>query len=727
MFESIHSTRPTGLVRLLCVSLSMAMFYSVASAGVHAAFQASWLQAEQVARRTWHFTERPKPLRPNFAPRRDLDRGIWNSQNRSILRKAEQIERLHAPLSTSDLYASIAPVLPLLLGDGGGEPGGGDPLPGEGGTPGGGSMPPLGVNTNTGNRKTTLPIVGWSARGQNGIEFTLYHNSKSDYMFDLGKGWSHSYDMSLVPTDPNNLVLRLANGWVLPYNISAFTYYEWNDQTQAYDAHQGNAWSGPSQLPWLDVVSPALMVDRKDPANPVEYHFSTSYASPQDPNAIPRLMMVKDKYGNTTTISRNSAGRMTSVSDGTGRSLTFSGPLAGRIESVTAPTGKVWTFTYSGDNLTHVGYPALGSVSPTRIYGYNATNDITSEVDLNGNTWSYTYNSNQELASATDPLGKTWVVNWNGGTVTITSPMGRVTTDVYNNGVLTHHTDEAGFFETYQYDPHNQLVQFTDKQGNISKTRRVWRNGGFVVSKQIDALNRTTTFTYNTSGTIASITDPLNRTVTATYDSNNDIISAVDPLGRTAFINTYNGFGELTSVQDGMGRTASISRDSYGNVVQAVDPANVVSSATYNLLGVPLSATDGAGSTYSLGYDDWFRPVQVTVPGNATSSLAYDFEGNVLSATDPLGRTGYRTYNARGEVISTTNAKGESHTYSYNDDGLLIAVTNGRNFTRTYNHTLRGEVTSLTLPDGAVEQWAYDAPWSNNWLQNPLGQTILYV
>src|SRR5690606_4314744 len=97
-----------------------------------------------------------------------------------------------APLSLDDIYAGTAANL-----QSGGDDGGGGTAPGEEPGPGGGTGGDPGggiLNTNTGNRHIAYPIVSWSARGQSGINFTLHHNSKGQYEFDLGKGWSHTYD-----------------------------------------------------------------------------------------------------------------------------------------------------------------------------------------------------------------------------------------------------------------------------------------------------------------------------------------------------------------------------------------------------------------------------------------------------------------------------------------------------------------------------------------------------
>ena len=43
-----------------------------------------------------------------------------------------------------------------------------------------------GTNTGNGNKLTTLPIVGWTARGGLPVNFTIYHNSQGNHNSELG-------------------------------------------------------------------------------------------------------------------------------------------------------------------------------------------------------------------------------------------------------------------------------------------------------------------------------------------------------------------------------------------------------------------------------------------------------------------------------------------------------------------------------------------------------------
>lgn len=58
-----------------------------------------------------------------------------------------------------------------------------------------------GTNTANGNKLTSIPIVGWTARGGLPVQMTLYHNSQGSHNSELGQKWTFTYDIYLVLSD----------------------------------------------------------------------------------------------------------------------------------------------------------------------------------------------------------------------------------------------------------------------------------------------------------------------------------------------------------------------------------------------------------------------------------------------------------------------------------------------------------------------------------------------
>lgn len=231
--------------RAMSLFMAATMTYSASAAGLNVlALGAVELGSQILRGQSPHFTERPTKVFRGDNPRRDsLRTSWWTPKLQRDLEKAEFSREIDQAVERGEVYASIDPagLLPLLLGQAqGGGSGSGGVAPGEeegpaggsgsgGGTAAGGTVPIGGglsgeTNTNTGNKLTTLPIAGWSSRGDSAVGFTLYHNSIGTYNSALGQGWSHSYDVSIAYTPGSSAIIRMADGLQVPYTESSGTF-----------------------------------------------------------------------------------------------------------------------------------------------------------------------------------------------------------------------------------------------------------------------------------------------------------------------------------------------------------------------------------------------------------------------------------------------------------------------------------------------------------------------
>ncbi len=684
--------------RVLSVSLAISMTYSAAAIGINPAFTEAG-RAAQTAFRQPMSPYSGKPGKPPVVKGLGRDPiyrgGLWNPQSIKALENVRREDMRSAPTSEADLILSLTPIImPLAVGQTTPEGDGAGTLPGEG-EYGGGSAGSS-VNTNTGNRREVEPIVSWSARGNIGVDFHLIHNSKGAYQFDLGKGWSHSYNARIYSNPFMGVaVLRYPNGLEVPFNTTGpYAYQAPVGITDILEPKIGGGWT-------LTTKSQMVMT------------FS----------AGGHLTEVKDRDGNAVTINRNTINKITSISDGLGRNLNFTYNSDGRINQVTGPDSKVWQFTYnSSGQMTEIKYPELNYVVHKRIFGYNANSDITAETDLRGKTWTYLYDSSERLTQAVNPLVQP--TSYTYGAVNVTHLMnGNSLQHTYSNGLLIRQVDTAGFWEEMAHDSNRNVNWYKDKEGKIWTATY---DGKANLLTETNPLGKTTTYTYNTTNDLLTITNPLGHQEKFYYGTNGRLMWFEDGLNRKVVELTYNNFGEPTSATDALLRNASVSYDTHGNVLSATAPGNVTSHATYDTYGRVLTTTDPSGNTHTVEYDDWGRVKKVTAPGNAISTINYDLEGNITSATDPKGRTGTRILDDLGRVTTATNAKGESHTYTYNNVGFLTSITNGRGFTRDFIRTPRGEVFRLTHADGTMEFWTYDNNGQVKSYQNGAGQTINY-
>ena len=103
-----------------------------------------------------------------------------------------------APLAPGHIRALSPDEMRAIVGAGGG---GGPAAPASADPDGPGAPMPWvpavnGTDTGNGNKLTSLPLVGWTARGGLPVAFALSHSSQSARSAELGQKWSHSYDIT---------------------------------------------------------------------------------------------------------------------------------------------------------------------------------------------------------------------------------------------------------------------------------------------------------------------------------------------------------------------------------------------------------------------------------------------------------------------------------------------------------------------------------------------------
>ncbi|MBX3114550.1 MAG: RHS repeat protein [Fimbriimonadaceae bacterium] len=711
----IHASSTRPLFRALSVALCLSLAYSATAPGINPLMVEAVQHIQDMGRKpVGHHTDRPTKVFKGANPGRDpVGRGgVWTPKLLNDLKKARQQEKLDAPWSERDLLLSMTPI-PALLGTSmlqeGGEGGGGD-LPGEGGGPGGGGEPGGGeepgsgtggghLNTNTGNRHVMYPIVSWNAPGQNGVSFNLHHNSRGAYSYDLGKGWSHSYDVKIAHTS-GSAIVRYGDGLEVPFTeptTNTFVAPAGHYETLTRNATTG-VWTLTTKSKWVMTFIPGG-----------------------------RLSTVTDRNGNTTTIYRNGSAKITSIEDSYGRALDFTYGTNGLISEVEDPAGRHWYFDYDSNNdMLSIGYPQLNEqeIVYYRYFTYDSASNILTETDRRGKVWTFTYNSSENLTSFTNPLSQTYTYTYGSASVTLTKPNSKTVVYNYSSGLVASVVDEASYSDAYVYDSNKNVTQYTDRRGKVWTA--TYDSSGNTLTLT-NPLSKTWTYTYNSFNKVLTATDPNSNVTTNTYDSNGNLLTTVDGLSRTVATITYNGDGDPITVTDALSRVSYLYYNSQGDVTQTVAPGSINSYATFDILGRVTSSTDAAANTTDITYDGWGRVIEIEEPGNAVSQIFYDLENNIIGAEDPLGRSGSRVINDTGLVTSATNANSETTNYSYNSVGELTSITNGRGYTRTYTYTDRGQVATLTLPDSSVETWAYDGEGNTTAYTNPLSQTILYT
>jgi RHS repeat-associated protein len=491
----------------------------------------------------------------------------------------------------------------------------------------------------------------------------------------FGYGWSSPLDWNLslpVPTDFSRINLVLPNGM----------------QVQ-YDAPPGSSCCGAI---YLNTTSPGIFYGstlatfipaakwRLTLRDGRTYFFSTH------PGA---LIGYADRFGNTTTVTRNSASRITRITGPTGRWIAFSLNPDGTVAQASDATGRTYTYAYQNGLLQSVTDPV-------------------------GGIRQFTYDASQRLRTITDETGNITVTN-------DYDANGRVMMQTYANSATMQ------FAYTTNANGKVTEASITDQRGNVRQVS--FDSLGYIASSTFPvgkSEEQTTTFTRDpVNGRLLTSTDPLSRITTYTYDASGNLASVTRLAGTpdavtTAF--TYEPyFNQLSSVTDPLNHTWAVGFDSAHNPVSVTDPLGHVTARAFNSVGQLTSVTDANSHTTTFAYSGPDL-LSVTDALGRVTSLSNDTVGRLIDQVDPLGALTKLDYDGADRLVKSTEPNGSFVTRAYDLAGRLTSNTDENNNATGYAYGVLGLVTSRTDALTNVESWSYDVAGKLNQVIDRKGQ-----
>ncbi len=582
------------------------------------------------------------------------------------------------------------------------------------------------VKTDTGNKMTEIPLVGWTARGGLPVGVSLIHNSLGDpnrYLQD-GPKWTTNYDSWVSTTDSGNSVtVSWADG-------RAYTFFRNVDGSYASPTGVYDTLSVP-YAGGMDIVT-------KDQ---VRYRFN---AWGTGASVTYFLVSVSDENGNTISISRNGGGaRIDQIVDPTGRTIILNKDSSNRLAYVVDPMGRQWGLGYDGaGNLVSVWPPKLGGAQTGLGFGYDGSHNITTSGDLKGNQSHAAYNADSTIAWEQTPLGNrttfSYGVDQNGASnalaTTITAPNGVKTAHVYDSqGRLTAVTDALGYAQRpSNYDGNNNAQTVQDKRGFF------WNYTFDGMGNVLTAKSPTgdvTTLQYNGHNKPTWIKAPGGEQVALSYDGSDNLtqVQNKDAGGSvkatTRFTVSASTYGLVSDKYDANNHHTHYDYDGSGNLQTVTTPLGRQTGWTYNSDGVATSRVDALGITTTYTLDEWNRTTAVSYsnvlyPGSdGNKSYSYDYNSNLTGFSNNVGSY-TRSYDADNRMLEEDrgSARQVSHTYdgSY-EQGLLSSTTDADGNVVNYGYTQRDELawvaeyshtTNYTYdPDG--HELTINDPWGN--------------
>ncbi len=591
----------------------------------------------------------------------------------------------------------------------------------------------IGLSLTEGNLSERVPIM--EARSAYGTTSNLYltynsylaDGSQGSVMTVLGRGWTHSHNLFLIPYK-GNMFLIGPTGRTTKFRLNP------NGSFTGDTGHFDTLTKNPDGSYRLRTRS--------------GMHFLFKKIAPAPPFIVQSeplmLTEVEDRNGNKTVLTYV-GGLLKTVQDAAGRVFTFNYNADKRIQTVIDPLGRITTFTYSGTGsmfLRKVKNP-LGR---TQDYDYNNGYQMIRKTDYDGRATTYQYNTSRKPISVRDQGGATrmsvsnpqnWAVNktdllqkqernYVPSTTTKTDGNGKTWKYTYDsNGYITKEEGPDGGVTTYTYDP--ATLRVASRTNTRGHTTTYQYDGMGNLTKTTDPLGHVTQYTYEpVFNRMTSMTDPSGSVTTYVYDANGNKTSETDPLGHTQQW-TYDSRGNVLTDMDKRGFTTTYTYDGAGNRVGRVDALGNASTYTYDGLGRMTSATDPLGHTTQYVYDAHGRMTRMTDPAGKHTVYDYDGAGHVVRVTDRLGHILEFVYDFRSRLTQMKDPLGAVTAYTYDGNGSVVTETNKNGHTTTYVYDTRSYRVSRTEPTGGVTASIYDSEGNLLTITDANGHTMQYT
>jgi RHS repeat-associated protein len=251
-------------------------------------------------------------------------------------------------------------------------------------------------------------------------------------------------------------------------------------------------------------------------------------------------------------------------------------------------------------------------------------------------------------------------------------------------------TDPRGNVTSYTYDASGTLVTITNALGQVTQITSHDASGRPLTI--VDPNNVTKTMTYDPRGRLTSATIA-GATTTITYDAAGNVIQVSRPDG-SFLAYAYDAAHRLIQVSDALEDQIDYTLDALGDRTQ---------TQIYGPGGATLTKTQSAV------FDELGRLLQSIGAAGQTVQFAYDNDNNIISLTDPLGNVTGQSFDALNRLIQTAAPLSSTTTYGYDAHNNRTAVTDPRGLGTTYVYDGLDNLIQQSSPDTGVTVYVVDA------------------
>ncbi|WP_232837440.1 DNRLRE domain-containing protein [Lentzea terrae] len=420
------------------------------------------------------------------------------------------------------------------------------------------------------------------------------------------------------------------------------------------------------------------------------------------------LQQIRDKYGNTTTLTRATA------PPGIDGKVRANGP----VTQITSPSGRWVKFAYDTANPPRVK-SIEDNIGRRVSYTYDATGHLETVTDIRGGTTRYTW-ENGLLKTITDARGIRFLLNdydAKGRVRQQTAADGGLTTFEYVESgdaiVETKVTDARGHVRRFTFNDRGSVLTDTKAFGTplAAQTTNEYEADGVRLKAMADALQRKTTYVYDANGLVKERT-----TLAGTPEARTEKWERNGPHAElTRYTDIFNkdtvygldARGSVESMTDPTNRKTTYVPDQNGLITKVTGPDN--KSTLIDFVGSDvIRTTDQLGRVTTRGFDALGREVVLADARGAVTETSYTAASDIASVTDPLGRKNSYEFDANGNQKKVIDARGGETIYDYDQMDRVEKVTDPLGAFEEFRYDGNGNQKSHTSRRGIVTAHDYD-------------------
>ncbi len=339
--------------------------------------------------------------------------------------------------------------------------------------------------------------------------------------------------------------------------------------------------------------------------------------------------------------------------DAAGQTTTYTYDSVGQPLTITNAKQETTTLTYDADHrMASFAQPMTGAITSYTYDGYGRVRAVT---DADGFTVTRDYDAFDRPTQVTYPDGTTERTTYSRLDVaTRTDRLGRVTR-YYHDAVrhLVGTRDAQGRVVSQSWCACGSLDQVSDANGHATRWER---DAEGRVTREVRADGVTaTTYTYDGTGRLITMTDPKGQVTTYAYNLD-------DSVQQLAFTNAAIPTAAVSYTYDTNYPRVATMGDGTGTTTYAYQAPGALGAGQVASVDGPL--TD---DTITYTYDELGRVTSRAINGVAASQ-AYDPLGRVTTETNVLGTFTYGYDGVTSRLATVSYPNGQTSAYRYFDN-----------------------------------------------------------